>query len=179
MIRGLACGTDTVRAKGLGLHYASSAIRRLKGTIHASSVKNKGTILTIIFPLILPAAAKRPTKAPPLRRSGSAILSSYGRNGQAVPAPAPATARNNGQTRLLSTEDPAIGRDAGLKLNRASEKRFPVLVVEDDPVNARIVQKTFSAAGHEVDWAEDGKIGYEKCQERQFRLVIMDLMMDV
>ena len=54
-----------------------------------------------------------------------------------------------------------------------------VLVVEDDPVNAKILRRVFEKEGYDVSWAEDGLQGYQKYIERPFHLIIEDVMMPV
>ena len=52
-----------------------------------------------------------------------------------------------------------------------------VLVVEDDPVAAMLVQRVLSAQGIAVDRAEDGRVALRMHREKPYRLVISDWMM--
>lgn len=52
-----------------------------------------------------------------------------------------------------------------------------VLVVEDDPVSAMLVQRLLAAQGVAVDRAPDGRVALRMHQERPYRLVISDWMM--
>jgi len=57
------------------------------------------------------------------------------------------------------------------------EKKFPVLVVEDDPVTRRLLCKTISGAGHRVAEAENGILALEILKKAFFPIVVTDWMM--
>lgn len=52
-----------------------------------------------------------------------------------------------------------------------------ILIVEDDPLIARMYEKALSFEGYEVEVATDGAEGLKKIQEWQPRLVLLDIMM--
>lgn len=52
-----------------------------------------------------------------------------------------------------------------------------VLVVEDIEINRLVIQMILEQLGCEVDWAEDGLLGYQKYDSCSFDLVFMDLQM--
>lgn len=54
-----------------------------------------------------------------------------------------------------------------------------ILVVEDNPVNARLVQSLLLQAGHTVEIAEHGARALEILHDRVFDLILMDLHMPV
>ncbi|GAB3886386.1 ATP-binding protein [Spirosoma agri] len=58
-------------------------------------------------------------------------------------------------------------------------KGLKILLVEDYPVNVKVAMKFLTMWGIEVETAENGLIGYNKCREGQFDLVLMDLQMPV
>ncbi|GAB4018536.1 hypothetical protein GCM10028808_53420 [Spirosoma migulaei] len=58
-------------------------------------------------------------------------------------------------------------------------KGLRVLLVEDYPVNVKVALKFLNKWGIEVDTAENGLIGVNKCRDTQFDLVLMDLQMPV
>lgn len=58
-------------------------------------------------------------------------------------------------------------------------KGLNVLLVEDYPVNVKVALKFLNMWGINVDTAENGQIGVEKCRDGQFDLVLMDLQMPV
>ncbi len=52
-----------------------------------------------------------------------------------------------------------------------------ILIAEDDPVSAKILQFTLENAGHEVDVASDGGIAWQKFDKSPFRVIVSDWMM--
>jgi len=54
---------------------------------------------------------------------------------------------------------------------------FPILIVEDDPVSRRLLEKTLVKAGHEFVSVENGRKALEKFKERFFPIVLTDWMM--
>ncbi|QDK79720.1 response regulator [Spirosoma sp. KCTC 42546] len=58
-------------------------------------------------------------------------------------------------------------------------KGLRVLLVEDYPVNVKVALKFLNKWGIEVDTAENGLVGVNKCRDTQFDLVLMDLQMPV
>ena len=52
-----------------------------------------------------------------------------------------------------------------------------ILVAEDDPVSAKILQFTLENAGHEVVVANNGAIAWEKFDKQPVRVVVSDWMM--
>ncbi|MEQ1892137.1 MAG: response regulator, partial [Planctomycetota bacterium] len=52
-----------------------------------------------------------------------------------------------------------------------------LLVVEDNPVNLRLVRRILEGAGHAVESARDGQEALERLLERRFDLILMDVMM--
>lgn len=52
-----------------------------------------------------------------------------------------------------------------------------VLIVEDDPVSAMLIQRLFKSAGIFVDRAADGRVALEMHRQNKYRLVISDWMM--
>jgi diguanylate cyclase (GGDEF)-like protein len=57
------------------------------------------------------------------------------------------------------------------------EKKFPVLVVEDDPVTRRLLCKTIAGEGHRVAEAENGILALEILKKSFFPIVVTDWMM--
>ena len=54
-----------------------------------------------------------------------------------------------------------------------------ILIVDDDPIIRQLVKNYFTAKGHQVTAAVDGKDGIEKFKAGDFNLLIADLMMPV
>lgn len=54
-----------------------------------------------------------------------------------------------------------------------------VLVVDDNEINRLLASKVITKWGVSVDFAENGKIAFEKVQEKKYDLILMDLHMPV
>lgn len=52
-----------------------------------------------------------------------------------------------------------------------------ILIVEDEKPMRDLLAQILQEAGHEVDTAEDGEIGYTKMQEGGYDLVLLDIML--
>lgn len=52
-----------------------------------------------------------------------------------------------------------------------------ILIVDDDPVSRKIIQKTLDKAGYDTVTAEDGLIAWEIYQDMEINLIISDWMM--
>jgi two-component system OmpR family response regulator len=57
------------------------------------------------------------------------------------------------------------------------EGKMDILVVEDDPVIGKAVQKGVSEAGHECTWVKDGKEGLEHVMSQKHDLIVLDLLL--
>ena len=73
----------------------------------------------------------------------------------------PRNARSDTERSSASSSGPVPQVNAPPVSNGASPVHN-VQIVEDDPINAKILQKTFVKAGFNVTWAENGQIGFEK-----------------
>ncbi len=51
-----------------------------------------------------------------------------------------------------------------------------ILIIEDDPVIGKAVQKGLKEAGHECQWLKDGTAGLEAAQSQKHEVVILDLL---
>jgi CheY-like chemotaxis protein len=74
-----------------------------------------------------------------------------------------------------SASDPAPPVPAGRAA--AEGTGATLLVVEDNPVNLRLVRRILEGAGYTCASARDGQEGLERLLERRFDLVLMDVMM--
>ena len=54
-----------------------------------------------------------------------------------------------------------------------------ILLVEDDPMISRMLSLRLGMKGHDVDLAENGKIGMEKAFASEYDIVLMDMHMPV
>jgi len=56
-------------------------------------------------------------------------------------------------------------------------KAEKILIIEDDPHVADLVQINLKDLGYSLDWTADGLSGLKKVQEQEYDLVILDLML--
>jgi DNA-binding response OmpR family regulator len=59
----------------------------------------------------------------------------------------------------------------------AGEGAMNILVVEDDPVIGKAVQKGLTEAGHECTWTKDGKEGQQLAGSQKYDVVVLDLLL--
>src|SRR4030081_2637834 len=76
------------------------------------------------------------------------------------------TSSNGTSTERRSSMSRAVG-----------EGKMDILVVEDDPVIGKAVQKGLSEAGHECTWVKDGKEGLELAMSQKHDVVVLDLLL--
>ena len=81
--------------------------------------------------------------------------------------------------RLARAAEPGVGEDtASPALTIATLfADFPVLLVEDDPVNRHVARSLLSTAGLQVDVAEDGLAALKSVREKSYTLILMDIQM--
>lgn len=60
-----------------------------------------------------------------------------------------------------------------------SEERLRVLVVEDNPINQKVISAMLTKMGHSFLIAENGEIGVQMALKESFDLVLMDIQMPV
>ena len=54
-----------------------------------------------------------------------------------------------------------------------------ILLVEDDPMLREAYQMLLSTQPYDSDFAENGQVALEKCQAKQYDLILLDIMMPV
>jgi CheY-like chemotaxis protein len=60
-----------------------------------------------------------------------------------------------------------------------TERPAPILVVEDNPINQKVLATLLRKRGYEVDVANDGAQAVQKAAEKEYGLILMDLQMPV
>jgi CheY-like chemotaxis protein len=56
---------------------------------------------------------------------------------------------------------------------------YSILVVEDNAINLRLITAALVRAGHTVDSATDGSVAVLKVREKDYDVILMDIMMPV
>ncbi|MBA2479541.1 MAG: response regulator [Planctomycetes bacterium] len=54
-----------------------------------------------------------------------------------------------------------------------------ILIVEDNPVNQKLIAFLLARSGYTYDIAENGTLALQRLDESEYRLVLMDMMMPV
>jgi DNA-binding response OmpR family regulator len=57
------------------------------------------------------------------------------------------------------------------------EGKLDILIVEDDPVIGKAVQKGLTEAGHDCTWVKDGKEGLEFAMSQKHDAMVLDLLL--
>ena len=52
-----------------------------------------------------------------------------------------------------------------------------ILIIEDDPVIGKAVQKGLTEAGHECHWVKDGLTGFDAARSQKHDVIILDLLL--
>ncbi|MEA3444814.1 MAG: response regulator [Bacteroidota bacterium] len=65
------------------------------------------------------------------------------------------------------------------KLNEKDKRKLKVLLAEDNIINQKIASINICKLGHEVEFANNGKIAIEKFQGAYYDIILMDLQMPI
>jgi CheY-like chemotaxis protein len=71
-----------------------------------------------------------------------------------------------------------LGDEAG-NSHRPQETSLKILLVEDTPINLKLVQHQVRLLGHEWESAENGQLALDKLSENDYDIVLMDCQMPV
>ncbi len=52
-----------------------------------------------------------------------------------------------------------------------------LLIIEDDAILGKAVQRGLLEAGHQCDWVRSGQKGFEEAQSQQFDVILLDLLL--
>ncbi|SKA07677.1 Signal transduction histidine kinase [Oceanospirillum multiglobuliferum] len=63
--------------------------------------------------------------------------------------------------------------------NSDSDRPALILVVEDNVINANLAGAILKKLGYQCEFAENGQIAFEMCQQQQYQLILMDCQMPV
>ena len=78
----------------------------------------------------------------------------------------------HGQARQPAHPDSVLG-------DSAAPRPAPILVVEDNPINQKVLATLLRKRGYEVDVANDGAQAIQRVAEKHYGLIFMDLQMPV
>jgi DNA-binding response OmpR family regulator len=93
-------------------------------------------------------------------------MSEHDQESENAPAPAGAERRTGAAVDAPETDNPLLG-----------DRKESILVVDDDPIIARLLEIELLSAGYEVRLAGNGEDALALAQERRPDLVLLDVMM--
>ena len=85
-----------------------------------------------------------------------------------------------GETEPLSTPEPRKNPSEVSAEDIASAVQSPgglILLAEDNAVNRKLAERILTQAGHEVEWACDGKVALEMASKKDYDIILMDCQM--
>ena len=97
----------------------------------------------------------------------------------------PTVGKDSRSTKKLAIEAalPVISKlflgEEGGNANREQATSLKILLVEDTPINLKLVQHQVRLLGHEWESAENGQLALEKLSENDYDIVLMDCQMPV
>ncbi len=74
-------------------------------------------------------------------------------------------------------QDPSVV--SGSPEGAGTKRPAPILVVEDNPINQKVLATLLRKRGYEVDVANDGAQAVQRATENEYGLILMDLQMPV
>ncbi|MCA9269452.1 MAG: response regulator, partial [Planctomycetales bacterium] len=135
---------------GLGLSISRNIAEALGGSLRVASEVGKGTVFTLEI------------AADPLS------------NVTPISAPLQLTRAN-----ANASSAPAAVSGVPAKLTASATLSGKILVVEDGPINQKLMKVLLERAGAEVTLAENGQVGVDAAMQQSFDLILMDMQMPV
>ena len=177
-----ASTTRNYGGSGLGLALCKEIINTMEGTLGLKSEEGKGSSFWFTF----------------TTQEAPALSSELDKKMEEVEAPEIADQQNTSDSLPIHTKSTGVSsktkttntstdkllaknNDLAAKTeNETSNEPNPkVLVVEDNPVNAKLAEAMVKRLGFPCEVAEHGEIALEKCQDQHYSLILMDCQMPI
>jgi signal transduction histidine kinase/ActR/RegA family two-component response regulator len=156
---------------GLGLEISQSLAKMMNGEITVRSELNVGSTFTATFRL--PISDKSPVEF-----KNSSAFSEV-----AEPPELPFVVPEHADVTTVQTDQIAISLPSPTQ-QEAPALAFPsdglrILVVEDHPINQKLLGVLLSRMGCQITYCENGQLAVDMIQKESFHLILMDINMPV
>ncbi|MEC7684163.1 MAG: response regulator, partial [SAR324 cluster bacterium] len=143
--------TFTTPGQGLGLSLSRFLIEKQNGTFEVFSQENQGTRIRILLPLVSETESLLEQTEVPIETQESLVQQSSGLDDKAANA-----------SKDSSQEDPPFAK---------------ILVVDDEPLNLRLVENHLEGMNYELHCYQDSNQALESLNQDDPDLILLDLMM--
>jgi len=152
--------TRSKQGTGLGLSIARYLVELHGGRISARSESGAGSTFTVVFPFEPPEEVQAVTG----KRMEGILSGHIPQQAEEIQSTGTAVAHPDGKETLQQQR-------------KETTRSARILVVDDDPVNLRIVESMLEGEGYRVLMAENGKDALELMSREHVDLVLLDVMM--
>lgn len=173
---------------GLGMAITQQIVDAMGGDIRVKSAVGVGTTMMMSIPLNLAKATDMPATAPLQATPADAAAQDAAPapvSASVVSDPAPTSARPSpavvpAQSGVTQPESTSLARvEKNVSIQPKDYSGFDVLVVEDNPINQKVVGKLLSNHVRSVSFAFNGEEGLKMLHNQGFDVILMDIHMPV
>jgi CheY-like chemotaxis protein len=179
-----ASTTRNYGGSGLGLALCKEIINTMEGILGLNSEEGKGSNFWFTF-----TTQEAPALSSELGKKIEEVDTPEIADQQSTPDSLPIQIKGTGVSSKIKTTPTNISTDKLLAKNNdlvaktknetSNEPKLKVLVVEDNPVNAKLAEAMVKRLGFPCEVAEHGEIALEKCQNQHYSLILMDCQMPI
>lgn len=80
---------------------------------------------------------------------------------------------------IFGVENDVTNGEIEEKKPKKSDRSFKILLAEDNMINQKVAVYNLEAWGHQVEVADNGEIAFQKYQEQEYDMILMDIQMPV